>query len=155
MQAHFHGRTYGLKIVRAAIAAVRDVVPRNLPVATVHPSLGVKHLPQIAAPRNTAPHNPSRPRETNPRRPLEPRQLTAARLLLAGASVAETARQLRVHRYTVSRWKVDPRFQAELRRQVAASAAPRNGAPQTATLLRAPALNEPTAGPREPAGRGT
>jgi hypothetical protein len=47
-----------------------------------------------------------------------PRQMMAARLLLAGRRVAEVAAELGVHPYTVSRWKRDPLFEAELRRQV-------------------------------------
>ena len=121
-------------ILRAAMAAVEDVVP------SVDKRSG-------AVPRNIAPQPSRRSDQTDPpRRPLEPRQLTAARLLLAGSSVTATARQLRVHRYTVSRWKADSRFQAELRRQVAVSAAPRNLAPRKDAYSQPPASNKATAG---------
>ena len=102
--------------------------------------------PHGAAPRNTAPHAHPRPvAKTNPTRPaagarpvernaqpLEPIQLTGARLLLEGRSMTEVAAALGVHRYTVTRWKSDPRFQAELRRQVE-RAALRNTVPHGAT----------------------
>ena len=67
-------------------------------------------------------------------------------MLLAGHYAVDVAATIGVHPYTVSRWKSDPRFQAELRRQVAHAAArdeaaaqalqgaaPRNTAPQSAT----------------------
>lgn len=119
-----------------------------------------------AAPRHLAPQSSSPSGGTNPTppgtrpsggaglatgRPLKPKQLTAARLLLAGGAVGEVASALRVHRYTVTRWQSDPRFQAELRRQNGAAAArpqseagpaPRNGAPRGATCSLAPARNE-------------
>ena len=97
--------------------------------------------PQSAAPRHTAPlgaTSGARPivktKPPVPRggRPLKPIQLSAARLLLDGKSVTDVAAELEVHRYTVSRWQSDPRFQAELRRQVE-RAALRNTAPQRAT----------------------
>lgn len=122
--------------------------------------------PAGAALCHLAPHSSSPAGGTNPTpaqvrpgssagrstdRPLKPKQLTAARLLLAGGAVGEVASALRVHRYTVTRWQSDPRFQAELRRQNGAAAvrlqsqagaAPRNGAPRGATYSRAPARNE-------------
>ena len=107
--------------------------------ATLDPGL-LKHMlkveanaaPQRAAPRHPAPQAAqARPVKTNPlpnapgaagsaRKPraLKAIQLTAARLLLQGRSVTEVARELEVHRYTISRWQSDPRFQAELRRQL-------------------------------------
>jgi hypothetical protein len=45
------------------------------------------------------------------------------------------AGELGVHRYTVSRWQSDPRFQAELRRQTE-RAALRHAAQQSATESR-------------------
>ena len=71
--------------------------------------------------------------------------MTAARLLLAGRSVVAVAAELGVHPYTVSRWKRDPGFQAELRRQVD-GATGRNTAQQKPTASTPPAQNEPTAG---------
>lgn len=68
--------------------------------------------------------------------------MTAARLLLAGRGVAEVAGELGAHPYTVSRWKRDPLFQAELRRQVERATA-RNAAQQEATGRQPPARNEP------------
>jgi len=65
--------------------------------------------------------------KTNPRpaptpaplqqRRLSPRQLTAIGLLLAGSSVADAARQLRINPRTIFRWKTDPRFVAEIDRR--------------------------------------
>lgn len=120
-----------------------------------------------AAPRHLAPHSSSPSGGTNPTpaqvrpdssagratgKPLKAKQLTASRLLLAGGAVGEVASALRIHRYTVTRWQSDPRFQAELRRQnraIAArvqaevgGAAPRHGAPHGATRSPAPARNE-------------
>ena len=74
-------------------------------------------------------------------RPLNPNQLTAARLLLHGYQVRLIAEFLDLHPYTVSRWKRDPRFQAELRRQTDLGV--RHTAQQGATK-NAPAQNEPT-----------
>ena len=68
----------------------------------------------------------------------------AARLLLSGRGVAEVAGELGVHPYTVSRWKRDPLFDAELRRQVE-RATGRNTAQQSATLRRTPPRNEANA----------
>jgi hypothetical protein len=127
-------------LLRAAQAAIGDGPP-TVPGAT---------------PRNTAQQISSQTDKTNPpeaagkpggkqRRPLAPKQLTAARLLLEGRSVSETAGMLRVHPYTVSRWKRNPRFQDELQRQVnrTISAAPRNTAQQKPTTSCSPAQNEP------------
>jgi hypothetical protein len=97
--------------------------------------------PHGAAPRHTAPPGATtgarpivktKPPVPTDRRPLKAIQLSAARLLLDGKSVTEVAAELEVHRYTISRWQSDPRFQAELRRQVE-RAALRNTAPQRAT----------------------
>jgi hypothetical protein len=78
-------------------------------------------------------------------------------MLLAGSSVIETASALGINRYTITRWKADPRFQAELRRQTSVMAArheaqpgraaPRHMAPHCATFSRPPMQNEPTASP--------
>ena len=97
--------------------------------------------PRGAAPRNTAPPvsrpnckpNPTPPATPRPNpRPLKAIQLTAARLLLEGKATGEVAKELGVHRWTVSRWQTDPRFQGELRRQVE-RAAVRCAAQQSAT----------------------
>jgi hypothetical protein len=97
-----------------------------------------------AAPRNMAQHIGPPKTKTNPPpppangrnpRPLKPIQLTGARLLLQGEPTQAVAATLGVHRYTVSRWKSDPRFQAELRRQVD-RAAQRNTAQHGATVSR-------------------
>lgn len=70
--------------------------------------------------KSNPPPNPNSPIR-NPRfdsnKPLRPNQLTAARLLLAGHSVSAAAASLKIHPYTLSRWKRNPAFQAELRRQ--------------------------------------
>lgn len=148
-------------IVRAAWKAIQDAdltAPTTPVAATSKASAPATRndarrniAPQSAKPsdKTNPPRSLSRPPLQRPR-PLTPRQLTAARLLLAGRSVGETARELRVHRYTITRWKSDPRFDAELRRQVAstaareaAGAAPRNMAPHGATFPRSPAQNEP------------
>src|SRR5688500_14441868 len=74
-----------------------------------------------AAPRNTAQQDHAFDK-TNPRQPrVPPRQMAAARLLLAGRRVMEVAAELGVHRYTVSRWKRQPGFEAEVRRQLDAT----------------------------------
>jgi len=98
-----------------------------------------------------------KPTVARPPRPLNPRQLTAARQLLAGRSVTAVALGMGLHPYTVTRWKRDPRFQAELRRQVsvaiarqeanAGGATPRNTAQQKPTFSRTPAQNEANAPP--------
>ncbi len=82
--------------------------PRPAPSSTFHP-----------------PSAPSKPK------PLKPLQLSAARLLLAGHSVIATAAALKIHPYTLSRWKRNPLFHAELRRQTDALA--RNAAQQKQT----------------------
>ena len=91
----------------------------------------------------TAKTNPAPPpaNRRNPR-PLKPIQLTGARLLLQGEPTGAVAMALGVHRYTVTRWKSDPRFQAELRRQVD-RAALRNTAPHGATVSKPIGQNEP------------
>jgi predicted DNA-binding protein (UPF0251 family) len=67
--------------------------------------------------------------KTNPRpapasspqqRRLSPRQLMAIGLLLAGSSVADAARRLRINPRTIFRWKADPRFVAEIERRAEA-----------------------------------
>lgn len=75
--------------------------------------------------------------------------MTAARMLLAGHTVANVAAELGVHPYTISRWKRDPRFDAELQRQVD-SATPRNTAQQNPTSRMPPARNEPNAAKWKP-----
>jgi hypothetical protein len=62
---------------------------------------------------------------------LRPIQLTAARLLLAGQPINAVAATLGLHPYTITRWKQNPLFQAELRRQTDALA--RNTAQQKPT----------------------
>ena len=75
--------------------------------------------PYCATKTHTAPQSHDRLHEMNPPRhplsskPLSPRQLTAVRFLLAGHRVKDVAQVLKVDPYTVSRWKNDPRFQAE------------------------------------------
>jgi hypothetical protein len=104
-----------------------------------------------AAPRHTAPQNgppicktnpPRPPQNTRNSRPLKPIQLTGARLLLEGKPIGAIAAELGVHRYTVTRWIADPRFQAELRRQVD-RAALRNAAQRGATVSQSNRQNEP------------
>jgi hypothetical protein len=51
---------------------------------------------------------------------LSPRQITAIGLLLAGSSVADAARRLRINPRTIFRWKADPRFVAEIERRAEA-----------------------------------
>ena len=146
-------------ILKSAVAATLDdaLLKSVLPVPGEAPAKAIqakplavpapRHVaPHGAAPRNMAPHAPKRAiPKTNPTRPaagarpvdrnaqpLEPVQLSGARLLLEGKSMTEVAAALGVHRYTVTRWKSDPRFQAELRRQVE-RAALRNTAPHGAT----------------------
>jgi hypothetical protein len=46
-------------------------------------------------------------------------------MLLEGCSITETAAALGVNRYTITRWKGDPRFQSELRRQISVTTARR------------------------------
>ena len=53
------------------------------------------------------------------RKSLSAGQLTAISLLLAGHSVASIARNTAISQRTLFRWKVDPRFDAELRRRAA------------------------------------
>jgi hypothetical protein len=48
--------------------------------------------------------------------PLTPRQLAAARLIAAGRTVVQTARELGIDRSTAWRWTRQPAFSAELRR---------------------------------------
>lgn len=136
--------------------------------STARPPATAGAAPRHLAPHSSSPNPTSSPAGgTNPTpaqvrpdsiagratgKPLKAKQLTAARLLLAGGAVGEVASALRVHRYTVTRWQSDPRFQAELRRQnraIAArlqaevgGAAPRHGAPHGATRSPAPARNE-------------
>ena len=64
------------------------------------------------------------PRADGPGLDLPPRQMTAARLLPAGRGVGEGARALGGERPSVSRWKRDPAFRAELRRRAAAVTPP-------------------------------
>jgi uncharacterized protein YjcR len=89
--------------------------------------------------------------KTNPPRAagVTPRQMMAARLLLSGYAVAEVAAELGVHRYTVSRWKRDPLFDAELRRLLD-HAAPRNTAQQNPARTKPPAQNEASSAVRRP-----
>jgi hypothetical protein len=47
---------------------------------------------------------------------LTPRQLAAARLVAAGKTVPDVARELNLNRSTVWRWSREPAFGAELRR---------------------------------------
>ena len=122
---------------RAVHAALGEGVLDRL-LSSVPAPQGVK--PQGAAPRNTAPPvsrpncKPDPPPPATARgnpKPLKAIQLTAARLLLEGKATGEVAKELGVHRWTVSRWQTDPRFQAELRRQVE-RAAQRHAAQQSA-----------------------
>jgi len=141
--------------------------------ASVHPALAravaaALPLPTFAAPeratsRHISPQNPppaqNEPTPAPPRRrhPLKPIQFTAARLLLLGHTSSVVAQTLRINRYTLTRWKQDPRFRAELDRQLAVHLTldhddtPVPPPPQSATLRHkmphspAPAQNEPTA----------
>jgi uncharacterized protein YjcR len=77
----------------------------------------------------------------------------AARLLLSGRRASAVAEELGVHPYTVSRWKRNPLFDAELRRQAERittktpppTALPRNAAQQKPTASSPPLQNEPNA----------
>lgn len=150
-----------LAILAAARAALKELPelgvapPRaaaTMPITgPISPSV-VKPIPKAvpAATRTLTPGNTARQTrpliQTNPRRAggVTPRQMTAARLLLAGRRVAEVAGELGVHPYTVSRWKRDPSFEAELRRQVERATA-RNAAQQKPAAWHPPARNEPNA----------
>ena len=125
-----------------------DVPGSELPLHQVLLKYVLKRdAPQGAAPRDTAPQVSPRPGDTNPSpcdtgalapnavhhlKPLKAVQMAAARLLLQGRSLTEAAEELNVHRYTISRWQSDPRFQMELRRQTE-RAALRHAAQQSAT----------------------
>jgi hypothetical protein len=130
----------GFAAARAAPpgATARDTAPQQLPPVP-GPAQKTNPPPPPAPP---APDRVTVPVARKPK-PLDPRRLTAARLLLAGRSVNAVAAELGVHRYTVSRWKSDPRFEAELRRQVAGAAA-RNTAQQNVTIPRPGPKNEAT-----------
>jgi hypothetical protein len=151
----------------ALAAAIRAAIPSNL-LSHLH----IPPAPQSATKTHTAPQISPQLRKTNPtqppnpqstirnrqsQKPLNPNQLTAARLLLAGQSVTAVAASLRVDPYTISRWKKDPRFQAELRRQIHLQAnPPTRAAPQCATPRHNfyPFLqNEPTARKGDPNAR--
>ena len=96
--------------------------PRNTAQQSARPYCKTNPLrPPTSArpvPAQAAPARPAGAVASVPRGPLRPVQMTAARLLLAGRPVKAVAAALGMHPYTVSRWKSDPRFQAELRRQV-------------------------------------
>ena len=119
--------------LRAAEEALRASIP---PLPSFPP-------PAAPVPPAVPPRPPDR---TRPPRPLAPRQLTAARLLLAGMRVSEVAARLGVDPYTVTRWKRDPRFQAEIRRQVSVAVAkqiePTPGATKTNTAQRKPTVSQ-------------
>jgi hypothetical protein len=120
--------------LRAAREALDASTPRlpsfPLPAAPIPPAVAPSP-PRPPAPVAPPPTPPSAPATVSPRlpgtarppRPLGPRQLTAARQLLAGMTVTEVATRMGLHPYTVTRWKRDPRFQAELRRQVSVAIA--------------------------------
>src|SRR5688500_16057913 len=154
------GLSYRRMVERAAAMAATPPVVAPCIAPETDPSIPTTDAKPGAAPqgatlRNTAPQGAARdaspgertkPAPVARRRPLNPNQLTAARMLLTGHYAVDVAATIGVHPYTVSRWKSDPRFQAELRRQVAHAAArdevaaqalqgaaPRNTAPQGAT----------------------
>lgn len=147
-----------LAILAAARAALKELPELGAPptrrAPVTAPSLGPVPAPVPkpgpTAPRILTPGNAAQqtraPVRTNPRRVagVTPRQMTAARLLLAGRRVAEVAGELGVHPYTVSRWKRDPLFEAELRRQVERATA-RNAAQHEPARRQPPARNEPNA----------
>ena len=130
-------------------------------ISTALPS--VPHIqspaPHSATKTHAAPQSQPRFCKTNPpqvpkrpAKPLNPNQLTAARLLLAGHSVTAVAATLGVDPYTISRWKKDPRFQSELRRQIhlQSNPPPTRTAPPGATPRHnfyPPVQNQPTARP--------
>ncbi len=62
------------------------------------------------------PHANPFPPESH-RKSLSPGQLTAINLVLAGHTVASIARQMAVSKRTLFRWKLDPRFESEIRRR--------------------------------------
>ena len=123
-----------------------DPVPPGAEPTTGSISAPVPVPARRATGRNTAQQNHAFDK-TNPRRAagLKPRQMTAARLLLAGRGVAEVAAELGVHPYTVSRWKRDALFDAELRRQLD-RATKTNTAQQKPTNAQPPARNEAICG---------
>lgn len=100
-----------------------------------------------ATSRDTPRYDHARERMPPRRPPVPPRYITAARMLLAGRSARDVAAALGVHAYTVSRWRRDPRFEAELHRQIERQAPPapslsaRNEAQQNPTSA-TPARNE-------------
>jgi hypothetical protein len=90
---------------RALLRACEDALE---PTQTCH------NLPEPARTRLA----PTAPAQNEPRfpAPLTPRQLHAARLLVAGHTVKSAAAHLGVNRHTVSEWKKNPDFQAEVQR---------------------------------------
>ena len=141
-------------IVAAARAALREMPaveawsPPTTATSAPKPLPASAPAPASPPPGGATGRNPAQQTrtfvKTKPRRAgVTPRQMLAARLLLSGRGVAEVAGELGVHPYTVSRWKRDPLFEAELRRQVE-RATGRNTAQPGATRLRTPAQNEAT-----------
>jgi hypothetical protein len=147
-------------LLRAAQEALRTSVAAVpvLKATTTTPT--APQAPPASPPAEVPPALKKDRPSQRPPRPLNPNQISAARLLLAGTSVTETADAIGVNRYTITRWKADPRFQNELRRQASATearerakldrAAPRHMAPHGATFSRHNTPNEPTAAPPVP-----
>jgi hypothetical protein len=117
-----------------ANAALAQAINSALPAFTLpaQHSATARNTAQQFSPQKSKSNPPSNPkpaiRHPQSNKPLRPNQLTAARLLLAGHSVSAAAASLKIHPYTLSRWKRNPVFQAELRRQTDAMA--RNTAQQ-------------------------
>ena len=98
----------------------------QLPDLVWHPprvsrASGEATKPDITFPNPTKSSGAREISKTNPNsrsaaQPLSPRQLAAVRHLSAGKRVGVVAAALRVTRQTISTWKRDPRFRAELAR---------------------------------------
>lgn len=153
----------------APTAALSHAIATALPRIPTFTSSTTPPAQQGATPRNTAQQN--RPPAQNeptptpctrylPSRPLKPIQRTAARLLLLGHPTSVVAQTLRIHPYTLSRWKRNPHFQSEIDHLLTLhltldhddqpptpaqqGATPRNNAQQK----HAPAQNDPPRHPR-------
>jgi len=92
---------------------------------------------------NVTPH--TQIRKTNPiplasrRKSLSPGQLAAISMLLTGHSVAAVARRMAISKRTLFRWKLQPEFDAEIRRRAEAL-----GSRLTSTSSVESRLSEPT-----------
>lgn len=105
---------------QVAVAAPARMVVGE-PSAGARPELAGGMFPNV--PQSSLLHPDATPSKTKPPHretanpaKLSPRQLAAARLLVQGAGVTDTAAQIGVTRQTVGRWKSAPSFRAEVRR---------------------------------------